>query len=405
MKVLENKYITDVTGFKAAGIVCGLKKSGKKDLCVIYSEKPAVAAAAFTTNKIKAAPLLIDMENIKSKNIQAIVVNSGNANACTGSQGYDDANTMVKTTGDCLGISDKEVLVCSTGIIGELLPMDTVISGIKSACDNLSEDGGYSAAEAIITTDTSTKTMTVEINLDGKPVKISGMAKGSGMIHPNMATMLSFITTDVSINKELLDKALKDSVNKTYNMISVDGDTSTNDMVVVLANGAASNNIIDSENDSYIIFKEALDYVNTELAKMIAKDGEGATKLIEVNLSNAKTQKDADLCAKSVISSSLVKAAFFGCDVNWGRIMCAIGYSGGDLNPNNISISLESSKGIVQIAKDGAGIDFDRDKATSIIEEEYVKVIVDLDDGEYGSTAWGCDLSYDYVKINGCYHT
>lgn len=406
MKILQDKSLTDVPGFQAVGIHCGIKKNGNKDLCVIYSQRPAVAAAAFTTNIVKAAPLLVNMEHLEiSDTIQAIVVNSGNANACTGAQGLEDAYKMAETTAACLNLSPNQVLVASTGIIGVPMPMHVVIPGIKAACSLIPDGSGASAAEAIMTTDSFSKQITVETMIDNKPVFISGIAKGSGMIHPNMATMLAFIVTNANISKTLLTKALKDSVSNSYNMISVDGDTSTNDMVITLANGMAGHPLIDAMNKDYAKFKEALDFVNQTLAKMIAKDGEGATKLIEVSLCNAKTEKDAKICAKSVISSNLVKSAFFGSDANWGRIMCSLGYSGGDFSPDKVDIFFKNDKGTIQLVKDGTGIPFSEEKAKEILDQDYVNIVIDLKDGEYEATAWGCDLSYDYVKINGSYRT
>lgn len=405
MKVLKDKSITNVPGFQATGISCGLKKSGKKDLCVIYSDTPAVAAASFTTNIVKAAPLLLNLEHLKEDTVQAIVVNSGNANACTGDQGLKDAKAMAEAVSQELNIPLQSVLVGSTGIIGVPLPMDVVTAGIKKACKELSYEGGHHAAEAIMTTDTFPKKVTVEFEINEKPIFISGIAKGSGMIHPNMATMLSFLVTNVNIEKGLLNTALKASVDDTYNMISVDGDTSTNDMVVILANGTAGNPVIREENEDYLLFKKALDFVNEELAKLIAKDGEGATKLIEVTVLNGKSLKDSKLCAKSVISSSLVKSAFFGSDANWGRILCAMGYSGGDFNPDKVDMSFESSAGKEYMFKDGVGVVFSEEKAKEILSQDYIKVLIDLKDGEYNATAWGCDLTYDYVKINGAYRT
>lgn len=404
MKILANKSITDVPGFKASGISSGIKKSGKKDLCIIYSEKPSVASATFTTNKVKAAPLKVNMDHLKSPGIHAIVVNSGNANACTGVQGYEDALSMVNTTAESLKVSPQSVLVASTGIIGVPMPMDIVTAGIKKAAAQLSEDGGNDAAKAIMTTDTAPKQLTVEIEIEGEPVYISGIAKGSGMIHPNMATMLSFLVTNAKIEKDLLDEALKSSVSDTYNMISVDGDTSTNDMVITLANGTSKGKIT-KDNNSYVLFKEAMDYVNQELAKLIAKDGEGATKLLEVEVIHAKSKLDAKLCAKSVISSNLVKSAFFGEDANWGRIICSLGYSGGNFDPDKVSIAFESSNGSIQLMENGVGLQFSEEKAEKVLNPDLIRVIVDLKDGEYGAKSWGCDLSYDYVKINGSYRT
>ncbi|MFT8315921.1 MAG: bifunctional glutamate N-acetyltransferase/amino-acid acetyltransferase ArgJ [Clostridium sp.] len=404
IKILENKTITDVPYFKASGIHCGLKKV-KKDLCVIYSEKKAVAAATFTKNKVKAAPILLNMKFIENENTQAIVVNSGNANACTGEDGYSNALSMAATTSKALGLSPEEVIVASTGVIGVPMPMDTITSGIGMACEALSYEGGEDAAKAIMTTDTKEKIITVEFNLGSKTAKISAMAKGSGMIHPNMGTMLSFLGTDTNISKTMLNKALKESVEDSYNMVSVDGDTSTNDMVVVLANGACENTLIDTEDENYKIFKKALHFVNVEIAKMIAGDGEGATKLIETNVYNARSLKDAKICAKAVITSSLVKAAFFGADANWGRIICALGYSGAELDVNEINIFFSNSVGKIQICQKGGNIEFDEAIAKEILEQEKITVTIDLNDGNYNATAWGCDLTYDYVKINGSYRS
>ncbi|SKA88021.1 glutamate N-acetyltransferase [Caloramator quimbayensis] len=405
MKILKDSIITDVEGFLAAGVHCGIKKSTKKDLCVIYSKYPCRAAAAFTTNKVKAAPVIVNMQHIKSENIRAIVVNSGIANACTGDGGIKDAYKMTKIAADNLKIQSSEVLVASTGVIGVPLPMDKISLGIENACKNLSKDGGIEAAQAIMTTDTFIKKCSVEIELDSKKIMLSGIAKGSGMIHPNMATMLSFIVTNANISKDMLSKALKESVVDSYNMISVDGDTSTNDMVLILANGRAENNEIIIEDENYCKFKEALHYLNCELAKQIAKDGEGATKLIEVNVKGAKTIEDAKILSKSVINSNLVKTAVFGSDANWGRILCALGYSGAEFNPENVSIGFKGSIDEVEIVKYGMGTIFDENLAKKILDEDYVKILIDLNDGNCSSTAWGCDLTYDYVKINGSYRS
>lgn len=405
MKLIFGKTITDVPFFKASGISAGIKKSGKKDLCIIYSEKKAVSAATFTTNKVKAAPILLNMEYLKNSNTQAIVVNSGYANACTGEEGLKNAKAMSEIAGECLGLKPEEVFVASTGVIGVQLPMEIITAGIKNACSKISYDGGTDASEAIMTTDTFPKRVTVEAVVGEKNIILSGMAKGSGMIHPNMGTMLGFIATDVNISKELLQKALRDSVQDSYNMVSVDGDTSTNDMVVILANGTAGNDIITSEGKDYDDFKSALDLLNKELSKNIAKDGEGATKLIEVELHNARTLQDAKICAKSIITSSLVKSAFFGSDANWGRIFCAIGYSGADFNPDKVHISFKSDAGEIKIVENGTGLNFDEATAKKILDQEYVNVTVDLKDGSFNATAWGCDLTYDYVKINGSYRS
>ena len=406
MKVIDNGTITDVKGFKATGITAGLKKSGKKDLALIYSEEKAVAAAVFTKNLVKAAPILLDMKNIKSENIQAIIINSGNANACTGEEGYQNAVKMTEIVAKKLNLHPSEVLIESTGIIGVQLDMEKVEKGLEEISDKLEKDGGHDAGRAIMTTDTFPKNIAVKIIIDEKEVTIGGIAKGSGMIHPNMATMLSFLTTDINIDKELLQKAFSYSTDKTYNMISVDGDTSTNDMAGILANAAAGNKKITDENsEEYKIFKKALDYVNEELAKSIAKDGEGATKLIEVTTKNAKTKEDAKKVSKSVITSSLFKAAVFGSDPNWGRILCAVGYSGAELSVEKLDIFIKGEDNIVQVAKNGMGIKFEESEVEKILEEEKVGVIIDLHDGESMATAWGCDLTYDYVKINADYRT
>lgn len=406
MNVIKNGTITDVKGFKAAGITAGLKKSGKKDLALIYSEYKAVSAAVFTKNLVKAAPILVDMENIKSENTQAIIVNSGNANACTGEDGYKNAKKMTEIIAGKLNLHPTEVLVESTGIIGVQMDMEKVASGLEKIVPELSEEGGHNAGEAIMTTDTFPKNLAVKIEIGGKEVTIAGIAKGSGMIHPDMATMLAFLVTDISIDKKLLQKVFSKSTDDSYNMVSVDGDTSTNDMAGILANGAAGNTKITDENsEEFKIFKEALNFVNKELAKSIAKDGEGATKLIEVTTKNARTMEDAKKVSKSVITSSLFKAAVFGSDANWGRILCAVGYSGAELIVDKIEIFIKGEDKIIQVAKNGMGIDFGEEEVEKILKEEKVGVIVNLNDGNYDATAWGCDLTYDYVKINADYRT
>lgn len=405
MKILDNRFMEGVKGFKGAGIAAGLKKSNKKDLAIIYSEVSAVSAGVFTTNKVKAACVTLSMENIKNENTQAIVVNSGHANACTGEEGFKDALSITEIAAKELGLNSKEILQASTGVIGVSIPMDIMGKGIKEACALVSENGGADAAEAIMTTDTRTKEVTVEITLDGKKVLISGAAKGSGMIKPNMATMLSFVVTDANISKEMLTKAVRSSVNSSYNMISVDGDVSTNDMFISIANGAAGNKIIDGENEDYKIFKEAFDYVNTELAKKMARDGEGATKLMEAEVVNARDLESARKCAMSIISSNLVKAAMFGNDPNWGRVICAIGYSGGEFEPNKVDLTFKSSIGEVEVFKKGKNIVFDENKAGEILKDDSVILYVDLNDGDHSAKAWGCDLTYKYVEINGEYRT
>ena len=406
MKIIKDGTITNVKGIKAAGISAQLKKSGKKDLALIYSEKKAVSAAVFTKNLVKAAPIILNMENIKNGNTQAIIVNSGNANSCTGETGLENAKKMTEFAANELGLKKEEILVQSTGIIGVQLDMKKIETGISKICKEISENGGNDAATAIMTTDTFTKQICAEIEINGKTVTIAGMAKGSGMIHPNMATMLAFTVTDVNIKKSLLQKIFSEITDSTFNMISVDGDTSTNDMACVLANGLAGNEkIVDENTDGYIEFKEALHKVNEELAKLIAKDGEGATKLIQVTTNGAETLKDAKKVSKSVITSSLFKAAAFGGDPNWGRILCAVGYSEANLKTDKVNIFLKAGNDMVQVAKNGMAQDFNVPMAEKILKAEMVEIIVELNDGEFEATAWGCDLSYDYVKINAEYHT
>ncbi|WP_227764225.1 bifunctional ornithine acetyltransferase/N-acetylglutamate synthase [Zhaonella formicivorans] len=397
--------LTAVPGFLAAGIHAGLKKA-KKDMALICSTVPAVAAGVFTTNKVKAAPLLLNMEHLQNDITKAIVINSGNANACTGAQGMKDAQAMAELTAEALGLNSQEVLVASTGVIGVQMPMDKVAAGIKLAAQELSPAGGPLAAEAIMTTDTFLKQISFQFTVGGKTVTLGGAAKGSGMIHPNMATMLGFITTDLAIGKEVLQHALSEVVKRTFNMITVDGDTSTNDMVLVLANGLAGNQAIkDREDDGYDDFYRALTYACTYLAKEIARDGEGATKLLTVEVLNAPTELDAQLAAKSVCGSNLVKTALFGEDANWGRILAAVGYSGADFDPAKVDIFIKSAAGEEQVAAKGTGLNFSEEKAKKILEEKEVTFIVDLNSGKEKATAWSCDFSYDYVKINASYRT
>ena len=406
MKKIENGTITNVKGIKATGISAGLKNSGKKDLALIYSEGKAVCAGVFTKNLAKAAPILIDMEHIKNENTQAIVVNSGNANSCTGEKGLINAKKMAEIVAKKFELKTEEVLVQSTGIIGVQLNMDKIENGIDKAMQSLDETGGLDAATAIMTTDTFVKQICYEFEIDGRKVTIAGMAKGSGMIHPNMATMLSFTITDANIEKSLLQKMFLEVADNTFNMISVDGDTSTNDMACVLANGLSENEKIVNENSKgYNEFRKALYKVNEELAKLIAKDGEGATKLIEVSVIGAKTLKDAKKVSKSVVTSSLFKAAVFGGDPNWGRILCAVGYSEAEIMIDKVSIYLKGGDIKVQVAKNGMAIEFDEIKAANTLKNEKVEIIIELNDGEFNATAWGCDLSYDYVRINAEYHT
>jgi glutamate N-acetyltransferase / amino-acid N-acetyltransferase len=400
MKVLTNKTITDVTGILASGISCGIKKDGKKDLCIIYSRYKAVAAAVFTKNKVKAAPLLINMENIKDGYIHAMIVNSGNANSCTGEDGRLNATKVLESAAKHLSLPPKDLLIQSTGAIGIPLPMEIIIPGIEKACSELSDHGGLAAAEAILTTDTSVKTITVEFEIDGKPVMMSGIAKGSTMIHPDMATMFSLIVTDASISSDLLNKFFKSSVESSYNMISVDGDTSTNDMAVILANGASGTSLIDNSDESCKIFDAALNYVNTELAKKIAKDGEGSTKLLEVNVVNARSVEDAKKCAKSVASSTLVKCGMYGSYPVWQDIICSIGYSGANFDTAAFDIFIKGDNSKLQLVKDACGYDFDDNKVKDLLSKDLVELIIDFKDGQNFATAWGCDMGVDYIKAN-----
>ncbi len=375
---------------------------------MIFSETPSVAAAVYTTNTVKAAPILWCQKLTENNSkIRAIVVNSGNANACTGSHGYLHTEITAEAAAKFLGVQPNEVLVASTGVIGVPLPIETILSGLKKACPLISsgEQGALDAATAIMTTDTFPKEIAVEFEIDGKPVRIAGIAKGSGMIHPNMATMLAFITTDADITENMLELALSETVADTYNMISVDGDTSTNDMVAVLANSEADNILIDKEDEKYFLFRDALYIVNRHLAQQIIKDGEGASKFLEVAVNGAVSQPDARLIAKSVISSSLVKTAFFGEDANWGRILCAMGYSGGYFDQSKTNITFESSAGTITLMRDGLPIKFDEVQAKKILKENEIRILINLADGDSQATAWGCDLSYEYVKINGEYRT
>jgi len=406
MKIIEGS-ITSPTGFLALGCFIGIKKA-KKDLTLISSQKPARTSAVFTKNLVKAPPLLWCEKIIDAKTlVNGIVINSGNANACTGSTGYEHAQLTAETFAQCLGVNPESILVTSTGVIGQFLPIEKITQGIKNNYQNLSStvESANDAATGILTTDTFTKQIAVEIQIGGKAVKIGGISKGSGMIHPNMATMLAFITTDINISQELLDKAFKATIEDTYNMISVDGDTSTNDMVVALANGMAENELVESENADYEIFKNALNYVNEYLAKQIIKDGEGATKFIEVAIEGASSKASAKKLAMSIITSSLVKTAFFGQDANWGRILAAMGYAGVEFNQDKVSINFKSNAGEIAVFENGAPMSFDEAKALEILKEKEITVCVKMNDGDGSTRAWGCDLSYDYVKINAEYRT
>ncbi len=392
-------------GFKANGIHCGIRKNRtKRDLSLIYSETVANAAAVYTTNLVKGAPLLVTKENIKDGKAQAIICNSGNANTCN-ANGVQIATETCQILSQELGIPFENVVVASTGVIGQPLDINPIKDGIPQLVSGLAGDKSVEAAEGIMTTDTKLKEVAVSFEIGGKICKIGGIAKGSGMIHPNMATMLVFITTDCAISSEMLGKALSTDIKTTFNMVSVDGDTSTNDMVVVLANGEAKNAEIIAENEDYEIFMKALNTVCVNLCRKIAADGEGATKLLECKVTGVESLDVAKTVAKSVVCSSLTKAAMFGSDANWGRVLCAIGYSGAKVDIEKIDVAFRSLKGEILVCKDGAGVDFSEEKAKEILLESEIEILVNLNSGDYSSTAWGCDLTYDYVKINGDYRT
>lgn len=400
--------VTAAKGFLAAGVEAGIKYQNRKDMAMVYSKTPCRAAGVFTTNVVKAAPVLWDKEVVESEwEAQAIVVNSGIANACTGKLGYEYCRETAGAAADALEISPQSVLICSTGVIGMQLPMEKMTEGVRMLAKAIKpgEEAGTDAAKAIMTTDTRNKQVAVKVTIGGKEVTIGGMCKGSGMIHPNMCTMLAFVTTDVNISKKLLQEALSADVQDTFNMVSVDGDTSTNDTLLVLANGQAGNHEITEKGADYDTFVEALHYVNETLAKKIAGDGEGATALFEVKVIHADNKEDAKTLAKSVITSSLTKAALFGHDANWGRILCALGYSGAKFDPEAIELYLESSAGKILIFKDGMAADYSDEEATRILSCSEVTALVDMKMGEAKATAWGCDLTYDYVKINADYRS
>jgi glutamate N-acetyltransferase / amino-acid N-acetyltransferase len=398
--------VTAARGFAAGAVLAGIKKGRtKKDLALIVSEVPAAAAACYTTNVVKGAPLQVTKEHLAGGQARAVIVNSGNANTCNGPQGIEHARDMARFAASRLGIAESEVIVASTGVIGQPLPINVIEQAMDALVADVNPANWQAACEAIMTTDTQPKIVAVEFDVGGKAVRLGAMCKGSGMIHPNMATMLSFITTDCSISAPLLQKALSESVKKTYNMVSVDGDTSTNDMVCALANGLAGNLAITAEGPEYRAFAEALDYANTELAKKIAADGEGASRLLTCVVRGARTVEDARVLARSVISSDLTKAAFFGSDANWGRVLCALGYSGVNFDPEKASVSFSSKAGRIDVCKDGQTTDFDEDRAKEILLEKEILVEVGLAEGSSQATAWGCDLTYDYVKINGDYRS
>ncbi|MBQ8230049.1 MAG: bifunctional glutamate N-acetyltransferase/amino-acid acetyltransferase ArgJ [Clostridia bacterium] len=391
-------------GFTANGVHCGIRKNKtKRDLALIYSEKPASAAAVYTQNLVKGAPLTVTKNNISDGKAQAVICNSGNANTCN-ANGIEIAQQTCALVAKELGISEKDIVVASTGVIGQPLDITPIQNGIPELVKGLGDNSGF-ACEGIMTTDVVKKEIAFEFTAGGKTCRIGGIAKGSGMIHPNMATMLVFVTTDCAISPAMLQKALSADVKNSFNMISIDGDTSTNDMVSVLANGMAENAEINSDGEDYDAFCAALNAVTTYLCRKIAGDGEGATKLLECKVDGAKDEKAAKTVAKSVICSSLFKAAMFGADANWGRVLCAIGYSGADVDVQKVDVAFRSAKGEILVCKDGAGVPFSEEKAKEILLESEIEVIISLNDGEGKATAWGCDLTYDYVKINGDYRT
>ena len=407
MKVITGG-VTAAKGFEAAGAEAGIKYKNRKDMAIVYSRKPCVLAGTFTSNVVKAAPVLWDKKVVEESPFgQAVIINAGIANACTGKEGYSYCDKTAKAAAKALGIPEESVLVASTGVIGMQLPIDRIEEGVAKLA-KLKEAtlaAGTQAAEAIMTTDTRSKQVAVEFEVGGVKVTIGGMCKGSGMIHPNMCTMLAFVTTDAVISKELLMKAVKEDVVDTFNMISVDGDTSTNDTLLVMANGMAENPEIKEGTPEYEEFKAALHYINESLAKMMAGDGEGATALFETKVIGADTKEHARILSKSVICSSLTKAAIYGHDANWGRILCALGYSGVQFDPEKIELFFESKSGRIQIYKDGVATDYSEEEASKILADPEVTVLVDMKMGNETATAWGCDLTYDYVKINADYRS
>ncbi len=404
MKFIEGGVCAPA-GFLAGGVLAGIKKNRtKRDLSLIFSQAEANAAAVYTTNKVKGAPLTVTKENIANGKARAIICNSGNANTCN-ADGYEVAKTTCALLADALEIDADDVIVASTGVIGQPLNIEPIKNAIPKLVHSVSENGSAEAAEGIMTTDTKLKEVAVSFNIGGVECKMGGIAKGSGMIHPNMATMLVFITTDCAISSEMLNVALKGDVKNTFNMVSIDGDTSTNDMVTVLANGCAGNEEIISKGTDFDEFMKALNTVTVNICKKIAADGEGATKMLECEVEGSADEAAAKTIAKSVICSSLVKAAMFGADANWGRVLCAIGYSGAPVDVNKVSVSFKSNKGEIPVCQNGAGVEFSEEFAKEILLEPEITILVKLGDGKACATAWGCDLTYDYVKINGDYRT
>lgn len=407
MKTVEGG-VTAAKGFEAAGVDAAIKYKNRKDMAVIYSQKPCVLAGTFTSNVVKAAPVLWDKNVVENSAFgQAVIVNAGIANACTGKEGYEYCERTAAKAAKALGLPMEAILVASTGVIGMQLPIERIEAGIEKLAKEKkgTREAGTQAAEAIMTTDTRSKQAAAEVTIGGVTVTVGGMCKGSGMIHPNMCTMLAFVTTDAAISRELLTKAVKEDVTDTYNMVSVDGDTSTNDTLLVMANGMAGNPEIKEEGAAYEAFKQALHYVNEALARMMAGDGEGATALIEAKVVGAATKEDARRLGKSVICSSLTKAAIYGHDANWGRVLCALGYSGVSFDPEKIELYFESRAGKLLIYRDGVAADYSEEEAGRILSEPEVTILVDMKMGKESAAAWGCDLTYDYVKINADYRS
>ena len=404
MKLIEGG-VCAAKGFKASGIHCGIRKNhSKKDLALIVSDVPASGAAVYTQNLVKGAPLEVTKKHLANGKAKALICNSGNANTCN-ANGIEIAEAMCELTAKALGTEPGDILVASTGVIGQPLDIDPIQAGIGPLVSSLSSSGSSDACEGIMTTDTKKKEIAVEFELNGKICHLGGIAKGSGMIHPNMATMLVFLTTDASVSPSMLQKALSTDIQNTFNMISVDGDTSTNDMVVLLANGLSGNKEITEDGEDFKVFMKALNTVTVHLCRAIAGDGEGATKLLECTVSGAKDLQTAKTVAKSVISSSLTKAAMFGADANWGRVLCAIGYSGADVDVKSVGVSFKSEAGCIEVCRNGSGVPFSEEFASEILSKEEIDILVTLGEGNACASAWGCDLTYEYVKINGDYRT
>lgn len=397
--------VTAAQGFLASGMYCGIRKNkSKPDLAMIYSKVPCAAAAVYTQNLVKGAPIQVTCRNIADGVAQAVICNSGNANTCN-ADGEQKAQMMCEAAAKALHLQPEDIVVASTGVIGQVLPIEPILEAAPALAASLTENGSVAAAQAIMTTDTVVKEVAAEVTINGAKVRMGGIAKGSGMIHPNMATMLCFLTTDANIAPAVLDKALHAAVQDSFNMVSIDGDTSTNDMTAILANGLAGNDPIEEGTEAFVVFTETLREMSIRLARMVAKDGEGATKLLVCNVTGAACDADARTVAKGVICSSLLKAAMFGADANWGRVLCAIGYSGAPVDIHKVDVSFASRAGSIDVCVSGAGIDFDEDVAKKILSEDEIDINVTLRDGDAKASAFGCDLTYDYVKINGDYRT